>query len=179
MFVRISVSTSKEESVGSYKNIVKDRMNNLKSFLVEAGVPESNILLIDASYRFDREKDTKMKYSVNFEFLSSTNKALENYINTGSPLALKIHSGKFEKGDMPAIDKIDWKEGEYTFSDSERVYFVKIKKVLEPRAKMLNEVKGEVISNYQEYLENEWLHKLKNKYPVIYNEEEIQKLIKK
>ncbi len=178
LFVKLTVTTSKKEAQGSNKNIVENRLQKAKDFLVENGVSEEQILTINAAYRYDRETGDKVKRSLKVEFLSSTDKALENYINTISPLGLKIQRGKFEKADIAALDKIDWKPGEYTFQNEERTFYIEIKEVLEPRPKELDEVRGEVISDYQEHLENEWLYSLRQKYPVVYNEEEIQKLTK-
>ncbi len=178
LYVRLTATTSKKEAAGSNKNIVTDRLEKVKSYLVESGVPEDQILTINAAYRYDREKGDKIKRSLKVEFLSSKDNALENYINSISPLGLKIQRGKFEKGDIPALDKVEWEPGEYTFVFDDRTYFIKINEVLEPRPKELNEVRGEVISDYQEYLENEWLHTLRQKYPIEYNEGEIKKLIR-
>lgn len=177
-FVRITATTSKQEASGKNSDIVVRRLKKLKEALIKDGVPEDRILEINAAYRYEREKGDKIKRSLKVDYLSSSDRAFENYINGISPLGLKITRGKFEAGDMAALDKIDWKPGDYTFEDGERTYFIKIREVLEPRPKELYEVKGEVISNYQEHLENEWLHDLRNKYPVVYNEEEIKKLIK-
>lgn len=178
LFIRLTATTSKKEAAGSNSDIVKKRLEKVKAQLLEQGIPEEQIMTINASYRFDKEKDDKLKRSLKVEFLSSTDNAFENYINTISPLGLKIQRGKFEKGDIPALDKVEWEEGEYTFDFDDRTYYIKINEVLEPRPKELKEVRGEVISDYQEYLENEWLHSLRQKYPIAYNEEEIKKLIK-
>ena len=44
--------------------------------------------------------------------------------------------------------------------------------------KSLNEVRGDVIADYQQKLEENWLNKLKNKYSVKVNENELRKLAK-
>ncbi|GGI22283.1 hypothetical protein ACFSNA_03125 [Pedobacter mendelii] len=44
--------------------------------------------------------------------------------------------------------------------------------------KPLSEVRGEVIADYQQKLEDNWLNSLKEKYPVKINENELRKLIK-
>ncbi len=178
LFVRLTATMDKKEAVGTNKDISKRRLQNIATELQESGIPENQILKIDGAFRNERESNEKLKRSLKVEFLSSSDRAFENYINGISPLGLKIHRNKFEKGDLSALDKINWEVGEYTFTDGDRTYFIEIKEVLEARPKELNEVRGEVISNYQEYLENEWLHNLQSKYPVEYNEEEIKKLIK-
>lgn len=44
--------------------------------------------------------------------------------------------------------------------------------------KSFDEVRGEVSGDYQQYLENEWIKALRNKYSVKINEEELKKLAK-
>jgi peptidyl-prolyl cis-trans isomerase SurA len=44
-----------------------------------------------------------------------------------------------------------------------------IDEILPPQAKQLNEIKGQVISEYQEYLEEQWLNQLREEYPVLIN----------
>ena len=48
-----------------------------------------------------------------------------------------------------------------------KFYVIKINEILEPLVKDLNEAKGIVTSDYQSFLEKEWLSNLKNKYPVV------------
>jgi len=40
---------------------------------------------------------------------------------------------------------------------------------LPPGPKKLSEVRGQVISDYQKYLESQWVAELRNKYPVTIN----------
>ena len=55
---------------------------------------------------------------------------------------------------------------------------MKILEVLEPEPKTINEAKGIVISAYQTQLEEDWLNKLKAKYPVTVNEKVLEKVKK-
>jgi peptidyl-prolyl cis-trans isomerase SurA len=49
--------------------------------------------------------------------------------------------------------------------------------VLPPGPKALNEVRGQVISDYQTYLEQAWVARLRDKYEVRVNKNEFQKLL--
>lgn len=54
--------------------------------------------------------------------------------------------------------------------------FIRIIEVLPPQPKKLNETRGAAISDYQKYLEEEWIKSLKEKYKVEINEEALYSL---
>ncbi len=61
-------------------------------------------------------------------------------------------------------------------NDESKVTIVKIKDVLPPQPKELNDSRGLATADYQEYLEDEWIKQLKVKYPVVVNEVVLQQL---
>ena len=99
-------------------------------------------------------------------------------LNIENPLNLQIESAKFSRGDNQHLDMSVWKEGltNYQISDSV-VTFANIYKVLEPSIKTLDEAKGQVISNYQNYLEAYWIKELEDRYPVFINQEVLNSII--
>jgi peptidyl-prolyl cis-trans isomerase SurA len=54
--------------------------------------------------------------------------------------------------------------------------FVIVKDVRSPEPKKLDEARGQITSDYQEYLESEWLKSLKEKYPVTVNRELLKRI---
>ena len=100
-------------------------------------------------------------------------------MNSKNPLTLQITEGKFQKSENVILDSLGWKKGNYEFVKGERVYLVKIKNLLPATNKNLDECKGTVISDYQLFLEKEWVSDLRKKYPVSVDNAEFQKLIKK
>jgi peptidyl-prolyl cis-trans isomerase SurA len=54
--------------------------------------------------------------------------------------------------------------------------FVYIRKVLKPELKELNEARGLITADYQNYLEKEWIQSLREKYPVVLNKEVLDKI---
>jgi len=56
------------------------------------------------------------------------------------------------------------------------VFFISIKDVRNPEPKSLNEIRGIVTSEYQKFLEEEWINTLKGKYEVVINEEVLTKI---
>ena len=90
-----------------------------------------------------------------------------------------IIPGKFERNDNKYIDEVEWTAGnivELTSDVEDLVVIVKIKEVMQPTPKELNEARGIATADYQEYLEVEWIEQLKAKYPVVINNEVLQQL---
>ena len=74
-------------------------------------------------------------------------------VNNQNPLNLQVESAKFSKGDHAHLDHAIWKKG---LTDNELneeiVTFAFIHDVLAPMPKSFKESKGQVTSNYQDYL---------------------------
>ncbi len=93
--------------------------------------------------------------------------------------SVKIIPGKFERNDNKYIDEVEWTAGnivELSSDVEDLVVIVKIKEVMQPAPKELNEARGIATADYQEYLEVEWIEQLKTKYPVVINNEVLQQL---
>lgn len=104
-------------------------------------------------------------------------KLLAKY-NKTNPLGLKISSGKFEKGALPVLDKVEWKAGTSdVIENNGQFVVVRIKEVLPPSVKPLNEVRGLVTSDYQQFLERNWISELENKYQVVINRETFNSIL--
>ncbi len=58
---------------------------------------------------------------------------------------------------------------------SERPYFVK-GEIIPPKNKKFKEVRGAVLADYQNYLEQQWLRHLKEKYTINVNEQVLNSL---
>ena len=84
-----------------------------------------------------------------------------------------------EFGESPELDELGSKPKLGNVSKSkENWYFYIISGVRKPEPKDLKSAKGLVISDYQNYLEQEWLKELKNTYPVSVNKDVMYKLAK-
>ena len=108
------------------------------------------------------------------------NSEILDIINKESQLNLQIISNKFVKDDNDYIDSIDWKTGisKDIKDDDGSIVIVNITDVLEAGSMTLNEVKGKVISDYQKYLDNNWISYLRSKYKYSINKELLYTLIK-
>jgi peptidyl-prolyl cis-trans isomerase SurA len=107
-----------------------------------------------------------------------TNDDILKMINIDSQLALKIEDGKYSKGDNEEVDKSTWDKGVLSSVNKDKgIVLVDVKNVLAPEAKLLNEIKGLITSDYQNHLEEEWVKSLKSKYEVVVNKK-VLKLVK-
>lgn len=98
-------------------------------------------------------------------------------INSDSQLNLQIESGKFLKKENEIIDKISWEVGltENIQKDNKIVFVDRIKK-LNPEPKSLNEAKGIITAEYQNYLEKQWIESLRLKYSIQVNQDVFSKI---
>jgi peptidyl-prolyl cis-trans isomerase SurA len=94
------------------------------------------------------------------------------------PLSINLKKGTFEKGELPVLDKVNWAKGTYDIASDNRYYVIQVNKVLPPARKDLKDIRGMVIADYQDYLEKEWISKLKSKYEVKVNQDVLNKLVK-
>ncbi|MFP4023268.1 MAG: peptidylprolyl isomerase [Thiohalospira sp.] len=79
---------------------------------------------------------------------------------------LKIETGIFNQGENNIIDEMVWEKS--TNENENLMILIKGEKV-KPTIKPFNEAKGLVISDYQEYLEEKWVEKLRSKYNIQVN----------
>jgi peptidyl-prolyl cis-trans isomerase SurA len=86
--------------------------------------------------------------------------------NKKNDTLLFIKEGTWFKGDNPEIDKVEWISGSHSFTSEGFPSVILIKKVLEPSPLKFDDVKGEVMTGYQELLESEWIRQLNKKYSV-------------
>ena len=108
------------------------------------------------------------------------NSEILDIINKESQLNLQIVSNKFVKGDNDYIDRLNWKNGisKDIKDDDGSIVIVNVTDVLEAGSMTLNEVKGKVISDYQKYLDSNWISYLRSKYKYSINKELLYTLIK-
>lgn len=92
---------------------------------------------------------------------------------------LEVEEGIFEKGQNALLENIAWQKGTYELVKNEQHYLILVKEVLEPGTQQLEEVRGKVISDYQDHLEAEWVEELREKYSVEVNQKILENIYKK
>jgi peptidyl-prolyl cis-trans isomerase SurA len=93
---------------------------------------------------------------------------------------LTFESGKFSKKENKFIDSIAWVPGisnEFKVdSATSAIVFINVKQILNPETKKLNEARGLITADYQNYLEKIWIQYLRQKYPVILHKDVLVKI---
>ena len=97
-------------------------------------------------------------------------------VNCDSVTYVKVQHGLWEQGKNAAIDKFGFKDKKAEFTPNEAMPEVVCvgKKLKAPEA--WSDEKGKVTTDFQDYLEAEWIKQLRAKYPVVLNEEVWEKI---
>lgn len=103
-----------------------------------------------------------------------------NGLNAANSSNVTMRSGKFLKGENTFVDKTTWAKGlGADINDDGRVIIVSINEVMPAQPKHLEEAKGLITADYQNYLEKSWIAELRTKYPVKVNENVLSTIWKK
>ena len=109
------------------------------------------------SIRFDRRDDNWI--------IDRLNRRTEEDVIT-------VERGIFSRGDNQLTDHVEWTEGVSEIFEKDNKYrIVLIHRTLDPEPKTLDEARGQVIADYQDYLEGIWLEGLRDKYNVVVNKD--------
>jgi peptidyl-prolyl cis-trans isomerase SurA len=83
----------------------------------------------------------------------------------------------FEKGNDAITDKLNWEVGSYTLlGEKDKNYMYFVSDIKPSKAKKLNEARGLYVADYQTYLETKWILKLREKYSVEVNQDELSRI---
>lgn len=105
---------------------------------------------------------------------------IEKYAVDSIP-TVTIEKGLYTEGESETIDSIEWKKGVFKSAlvKSKEVKVVKVNGIIDPMPKELADVKGVIVSEYQEQLEKQWINNLRNTYPFSIDEKYLKKVLKK
>ena len=115
------------------------------------------------------------KYSVK----QDPDKLLRKKFNRKGKENLSITDRTWYNGYDNEIDRVSWTAGWHSFTWKGNPAILFIKESIEPVAIPFNEVQEEIMSGYQEKLENDWIRQLKEKYAVKVDSNEFSNVKKK
>lgn len=150
---------------------------------------------------YDTQKEKHVwKTRINAEIFSSTNldlmkkvlvminknqtsKEIKDKFNTKGAVNIMAYEGVYEEGAdaLPKETKMEVGVSEIT-SKGEYYFITKVTKVMPSGYKTIDECKGKLVNDYQQYLEQNWVSELKKEYTVKVNQdvfEKVKKQIKK
>ena len=106
---------------------------------------------------------------------------IKDIVNDGATINVLFTSGTYEINSRRLPKNLKIKKGVSNVITEGKNDFkvVKIEEILPETIKKLNETRGKVISDYQDYLEKKWIKDLHKKYSVKRNKKQIKKLKKK
>ncbi len=140
-----------------------------------------------SNYRWDTRYDVVMVDAASEKQAKKAGKMLkkgksieevEQELNADSKLNLQIEKGLFEKGRKEELKNAELKKGLNDIVEKgDRYHFVYVREIQPPRPKTLEEARGVVISDYQNYLEKQWIEDLKKQYSVKMNPEVLTRVI--
>lgn len=93
------------------------------------------------------------------------NAAIAIEINKDTQLNIQIEEGVFADADKDILANVKWETGlSQDLPLNDQVYIVNVKRIVEETPKELAETKGMVTSEYQNFLEKQWIEELRSKY---------------
>jgi len=108
-----------------------------------------------------------------------TDKKLLEKFNVKEDTLLTIKEGRWFKGSDEDIDRLEWKKGVQNFNRKGFPVLINIERVNEPEPLPFNDVKAEIVSGYQDWLTEEWLEQLKQRYTVEIDDQVFNELKKR
>ena len=92
-------------------------------------------------------------------------------VNVDSVQYVKVEHGLWKVGKHAAVDKYGFKVKDATYTPSEEFPIVEAAGKVIKRPQTYEDERGKVTTDYQDYLEKQWIERLRAKYPVVVNKE--------
>lgn len=99
---------------------------------------------------------------------------LRTTFNNDSVIRIRVEKGIFKKGDNAFVDKMVFKKDTTVQSLKDYPIDDVFGKILKKGPEEYEDVKGLVIADYQNLLEERWIAELRKKYPVVVNKEVLE-----
>lgn len=141
------------------------------------------------AYRWDRRYELYLIDAASEKLLRKARRKLKRgkrpqevlaKLNKDSKLAVAIDSGAFEKEEHPIALPEDVEAGALSEvkQENDRYKQAYILDILPAQDKALSKIRGQVASDYQNYLEEKWVEELRQKYPIKTQEKVLSRVLK-
>jgi len=107
--------------------------------------------------------------------------SIKNSVNEGARIHVLFSKGTLEEGSSKLPANYSFSQGVSKIFEEEADNFtiIKVDTIFAPELKELKETRGEVMNDYQNYLELQWVEELRKKYPVKINQKNYKELKKR
>ena len=142
-------------------------------------------------YQWTDRVDAIILSSTNQDIINKANKLLKKNksadeiraaLNTADVVNVMAKSGVYEHDSDVLPKGLKFKKGiSKVIKEGDYYFIAKVNKLLPARAKTLDEAKGRVINDYQQYLEEHWVKSLKSEFDINVNKEvfaEVKRMMK-
>jgi len=160
-------------------SVALKRANHVADSLVSMGIDRNRISVKDSgkTHFLSTEADSRR---VTFKVFSDSPKIMERLATAAEPLSLNVTEGLFQKEENKTLDLLKtWKPGTYTIENNGRLNYIVVNATEAPREKTFEEARGAVISDYQNFLEKEWIDAMKANTKISIDDALVKKLITK
>jgi peptidyl-prolyl cis-trans isomerase SurA len=143
---------------------------NKQNYLWDARLDASILIIKDPSIIKSLKKMLKK---------GATDEQILAKYNRDSIQKVTIERKKFLKGENMNLQNVEWKTGVselIPLADNENALVI-VHQVVAPEPKLLNEVRGAMTADYQNFLEKEWIDELRAKYPVAVNDDVLKTIL--
>lgn len=140
------------------------------------------------NYKWKNRYDVLIVSSTKADFIKKAHKLLKkgksaDYIkanlNSGKDVEVLEKEGVFEEGNEALPKNVTFKEGVTDVIKQGDYYFAtRVNKVIPAGNKTLEECKGKVVNDYQQYLEENWVSDLKKEFTITVNKDTFEKVKK-
>jgi peptidyl-prolyl cis-trans isomerase SurA len=103
---------------------------------------------------------------------------IKSMVNEGATIHVLFSKGKLEEGSSKLPDGFTFKPGVSQIFEEEAHHFtiINVTDIFEPQPKELKETRGEVMNDYQNYLESQWVKDLRQRYKIKVNQNNYKEL---
>jgi peptidyl-prolyl cis-trans isomerase SurA len=98
--------------------------------------------------------------------------AIAGELNKESQLNLQVQEGIYAKDDNALLSKAPWQVGlSADIADNDQIVLIQFKEIIAPSVKKLDEARGMITSEYQTFLEQEWIASMRKEHQYTVNKE--------
>ena len=120
-----------------------------------------------AKVTFYSSGDNKFTEPLKQLVMDGSESKIEGFI---SQQKIKVEAGYFKREEQAVLQKVPWAKGVYSVENNGMYYLAWLKEILPAGIMSFEEARPAVISDYQTFLEKNWVDQLKAKYSVKINE---------